>query len=672
MIRKTVLFITVICSLVCQVSAAPKMLKVSDIQQVVQRFFAYHIEARDYNPTLIRRSMKIFVEQFDPDKSYVLDSEVSPYLNLSDQHAAKVMDRLKAGDYSDFFTLNMIFQKAVVRAEGFRATLTQQIVMNQRMTVSSGNSFSSYASSEAELVERQKMRMVRFYNYHESRINLDTSDRKAKVLSLYERKIKRSESSVQFQDNNGVPLTREKAEHVFSTKVLKSIAKSLDTHTSFFSPEEAHEMRQSLEKQFQGVGVVLSEGIDGVMIAELVKDSPAEKNGKIKVNDQLIEVDQMGVENLQFEDVLSLLSKKKSGDILLGFRRTDAKTRASSVYQVTLRKEPLAMEDDRIQLSIEKVGDGIIGKITLHSFYENSAGISSENDIKDAIKYFRSQGDLQGLVLDFRENSGGFLSQAVKVAGLFISNGIVVVSKYGTGESNFLRSIAGRPYFNGPVVVLTSKMSASAAEIVAQALQDYGVGIVVGDERTFGKGSIQYQTITDEKADIFFKVTVGRYYTVSGRSTQIDGVQADILVPTQYAPYNIGERFLEYPLPRDSVKAVYNDPLTDLDAKTQKVFQQRYLPYLQKVVPFWKRILPQLKKNSADRIAKDPQFKEFLRKNEKIRQRQNDIPVNMVDDGFQMRSDDIQMAESVNILTDMIHIEADSRSSGAILQATGS
>ena len=113
-------------------------------------------------------------------------------------------------------------------------------------------------------------------------------------------------------------------------------------------------------------------------------------------------------------------------------------------------------------------------------------GVSSEKDIKEAIRSFREKGQL-GLVLDFRENSGGFLSQAVKVAGLFVSNGVIVISKYGKGEVHYLRNIVGRSFFNGPLVILTSKMSASASEIVAQALQDYGVGLVVGDERTFGK-----------------------------------------------------------------------------------------------------------------------------------------------------------------------------------------
>jgi carboxyl-terminal processing protease len=671
MIQRAVLFLLVICSSFSQLTASQKMLKVSDIHPVIQRFFSFHIETRDYSPTLVRRSFKIFVEQFDPDKSYLLASEISPLLNMSEQTATEIMNRLKEGDYSDFLALNAVFQRSIYRSEGIRFDLAQQFMSRKQQFATTGQSFSGYATSTDELVERQKLRMLKFYAYQESRASLDSEDRRAKVFSLYERKMKRSEAPILFKDSSGEPLSKEKAEHVFSTKVLKSVAKSLDTHTSFFSPEEAYEMRLSLEKQFQGVGVVLSEGIDGVMIAELIKNSPAEKSGKIQINDVLVEIDRQGVENLQFEDVLSMLSKKKTGEILLSFKRVNPTTKSSFVYQVSLKKEPISMEDDRIQVSVEKVGEGIVGKITLHSFYENGDGVSSENDVKDAIKYLRTQGDLQGIVLDLRENSGGFLSQAVKVAGLFISNGIVVVSKYGTGEFNFLRSIAGRQYFSGPVVILTSKMSASAAEIVAQALQDYGVGIVVGDERTFGKGSIQYQTVTDERAELFFKITVGRYYTVSGKSTQIDGVQADILVPTQYAPYNIGEKFLEYPLSRDSVTPVYVDPLTDLDAKTQKVFEKRYMPYLQRVVPFWKRILPQLKKNSAERMAKDPKFREFNRKNEKIRQRQNEIPVNMVDDGFQIGGEDIQMAESVNILTDMIQIESQSRNANAILLPVG-
>lgn len=640
--------------------SAVQTLRMEDIPRVMERLFSYHIENKELNPTLIRRAFKIYIEQFDPDKSYLLASEVNPYLQMSDARATEILARLKKGDYSDFLSLNGTFQKAVHRSEALRSVIGQDLMESEVIDQGSPNT-SKYASSDAELSQRQSARMVRFFLYHQSRSPIDTAERKAKVISLFEKKVRRVEANVLFLTADGESLPKAKVEHYLSTKILKSFARSLDTHTSFFSPEEAYEMRMSLEKQFEGVGVVLSEGIDGVMIAELIKGSPAEQSGKIKVNDLLVEIDGKQVSQVPFEEVLEILKKKDKGEVILGFKRVDLEAANESYFRVALRKRPIVMSDERIETSVEKFGDGVIGKIALHSFYEGGDGVSSEKDMREAIKKFREQGEVYGIILDLRENSGGFLSQAVKVAGLFISNGVVVISKYGKGEVHYLRNIVGRQYYSGPVVILTSKMSASAAEIVAQALQDYGVAVVVGDERTFGKGSIQYQTVTDANADLFFKVTVGRYYTPSGKSTQIDGVIADIQVPTQYAPYNIGERFLEYPLPPDAVAPAYNDSLVDLDERAQRVFQQRYLPYLQRVVHFWKKALPQLKKNSSARIARNPDFQAFLKKADKIRSRQAGQPVNTIDEPIRIGLEDLQMTEAVNVVKDMIQIEAESR-----------
>jgi len=408
------------------------------------------------------------------------------------------------------------------------------------------------------------------------------------------------------------------------------------------------------------------------MIADLIEGSPAEQSGQIKVNDLLVEIDGKSLGSASFEDVLDLLKKRDRSEIILGFKRLDPMFKKEIFFRVSLRKRPIAMKDDRIKSSYEVVEGGIIGKIALHSFYESNDGVSSEKDMKEAIRDFRSKGELKGLVLDLRENSGGFLGQAVRVAGLFVANGVIVISKYGKGDVHYLRNIVGKSYFNAPLVVLTSKMSASASEIVAQALQDYGVALVVGDERTFGKGSIQYQTITDESADLFFKVTVGRYYTVSGRSTQIEGVIADIVVPTQYAPYNIGERYLEYPLSQDRVESAYVDPLNDLDEKTRLLFEKRYLPNLQRVVPFWKKALPVLKQNSAERIANNSSYQKFLKKLEKVRARQSGT-VNSVDEAIDMNLEDLQMQEAVNVVKDMIQInEAAQPAETTLLLPTGS
>lgn len=639
------------------VASVQQSLKIEDIPKVMERFFTFHIENKELSTTIIRRSMKLYIEHFDPERAYLLSEEMAPYLNMSEKRAKEVLARLQSQDYSDFFTLNGIMQESIVRAQAVRVFLARELAHSaNEIEVLSAIPSAKFPKTEKELIERQKSRMARFYLFHKARTNLDSVERKAKVFELFEKKVQRFEKSYLFLTADDTPMSREKVENLLTLRILKSFAKSLDTHTSFFSPEEAFEMRMSLEKQFEGVGVVLSEGIDGVMIAELIKGSPAEQSGQIQINDLLVEIDGMPTVNKSFEEVLEMLKRKEKTEIVLGFKRVTAPNH--NFFRVPLLKQSIHMKEERIQVGYDQVEGGIVGKISLHSFYEGNQGISSEKDIKEAIDMFREKGNLIGLVLDLRENSGGFLSQAVKVAGLFVSNGVIVISKYGKGDVHFLRNIVPKSYYNGPLVILTSKMSASASEIVAQALQDYGVALIVGDERTFGKGSIQYQTVTDAKADMFFKVTVGRYYTASGKSTQIDGVIADMVVPSQYAPYKIGEKYLEYPLPPDHMDAAFVDPLTDLDEKTRKLFQMRYLPFTQRVVGFWKKMLPALRKNSAYRMVHDPNFQTFLKKQAASQARANILPPNMIDEQAQIGPEDLQMKEAVNIVKDMIILEA--------------
>jgi carboxyl-terminal processing protease len=312
---------------------------------------------------------------------------------------------------------------------------------------------------------------------------------------------------------------------------------------------------------------------------------------------------------------------------------------------VELVRSKMTLPDQRVDVQAEPFGDGVIGKITLHSFYEGDDGISSEKDVKKAIDQLRELGPLYGLVLDMRDNTGGFLSQSIKVTGLFISSGVVVISKYSDNTMKFYRTVDGVRHYDGPLVVLISRGSASATEIVAQSLKDYGVAVIVGDEQTYGKGTIQHQTITSEGPPAFFKVTIGRYYTVSGKSTQIDGVKADIIVPSSLNFEEMGEAYLEYPLPSDWVANAYQDPLSDIDPMARKWFQKYYIPTLQQKETTWEESLPQLRINSMRRVQQNQNFQLFLKEvKEKVK------PIDVVSFGV----NDLQMDEAVNILKDMI------------------
>lgn len=663
------LILPLIFTLIFSSAFADRLIKIQEVPKIMQQLFAYHIENKEFSPTIIRRCFKIYIEQFDPDKTYLLRSEAEAFLSVSDAKAGNISERMKKGDFSDFLAMNQLFKQAISRSHKWREEIKDQIVSLEIFRETDAPP-SQFALDERELKERQKNRMVRFFHYHMKK-NAVTDEKREKLFALLDRKLKRLENPYLFLDPQGKSFSKELADHYIALKIMKSFSKSLDAHTSFFSEEEAYEMRMNLEKQFEGLGIVLSEGIDGVVISEIMQGSPADMSNRIKVGDLLIEIDGASLANVPFETVLQMLKKKDKSAYVLGIERAQEskKNPQRQFFTVSLHKKPIVMQNDRLTYTYDSYGDGIIAKITLNSFYESGGGINSERDLKEALKKLREIAPIRGLILDFRENAGGFLSQAVKVAGLFIANGVVVVSKYGKGEVHYLRSLDPKTYYNGPLVILTSKLSASAAEIVAQSLQDYGVALIVGDERTFGKGSIQFQTVTDEKADYFFKVTVGKYYTVSGKSTQIEGVIADIVIPTHFSPFNIGERYLEYPLLSDQISSAYSDSLIDLEGNTKRWFQKNYLPFLQKKVTFWRKMVPELKKSSEQRIANDPKFQKFLQNQERIKSKISGKEL-LWEEIQSSAFEDLQMQESVQIVKEMILLEERSRKSQGVSDAS--
>ncbi|MBX3720140.1 MAG: PDZ domain-containing protein [Parachlamydiales bacterium] len=645
------LFLT-ICSY-----GTPQRLKKQDVRKTMQEMLAYHVEYKEFSSLLARRSLKLYIQQFDMEKNYLFASEAKTFLDPRDERVQSAVRKYQKDDLSEFAAANQVIQNSIMRARRIRAEVERELILsNENFAYPQGESYLDYARNEDELRSRIRRQLVRLLVLEKKWNDIAdwTPQDKQKIFALWEKRLGRYETPYLTMDSNGNSIPAETVDHYLSLHTLKAMAKSLDAHTSYFSPEEAFEMRASLEKQFEGVGIVLREGISGVVISDLIKGGPADKSGKITPGDLIVKIDGKSVEGASYEEILTSLQGSGSSMIRIGFNRKTGK-QEMVYYEVDLKREKIVMQDERLQYTFEPYADGIIAKLTLPSFYESGNDSSCEKDIRDALRELRKEGPIYGVVLDMRENSGGFLNQAVKVAGLFISSGVVVISKYSQGEVQYLRDIDGRSYYSGPLVILTSKASASAAEIVAQALQDYGVALVVGDERTYGKGTIQYQTVTDDHASVFFKVTVGRYYTVSGRSTQIEGVKADILVPTFYSAFNIGEKYLEYALKSDRIAPAYVDPLTDVDLRNRAWFQRNYVPHIQKKLSVWNQMLPTLKDNSSFRLKLNKNYQLFLSTLEA--QASNRFSPTIKQN---WGADDLQMNEAVNILKDMIIIQAES------------
>ncbi len=620
--------------------AEESKLKTEDIAGVMNQFFAYHVDQNEISARVLERSLKIYLNHFDPTHSYLLQEEVIAYTQPSGQLLQAALKEYEQERFTTYFTLNEVIKRGINRARGWRQSWESDpkaLVAAAISVEGISEKKPGYPHTYAALRDRHYDRFVRYLAYQMEMLAYPSYEgREGQLVTLCERQLTLLENSYLGIDEGGYEITGVDEEHLVVLRTLKALAQSLDAHTAYYSPEEAYAMKVQLERGMCGIGVLLREGIDGITVQEVIEGGPAKESGLIEVGDTIVQVDGVPIQDISFKTVLEIMRGSEGSATQLGILRNN------QFLQVELVRRAITLGDKRVDVRSEPFGEGIIGTITLHSFYEGKDGVSSENDLKEAIDSLRARGSLRGLVLDMRENSGGFLTQAVKVSGLFISSGVVVISRYSDGSIKYYRNLDGERYYEGPLVVLVSRGSASATEIVAQTLQDYGVAVVVGDERTYGKGTIQHQTVTQDKTDSFFKVTVGRYYTVSGKSTQISGVKSDILVPSIYHFEELGEAYLDYPLPADSVEAAYHDNLQDIDPFARRWFKKYYVPTLQPVVESWQPLIPQLAINSERRIAQNQNYQQFLEAMASDK-RQGDFGEN-----------DLQIEESVNIVKDMI------------------
>jgi carboxyl-terminal processing protease len=545
-------------------------LALSDVKPVVDEMLSIHIQYHKLTPKLFSKILSQYFEEFDPDDLYLLQSEIDAYVAVNETRLSKQIEAFQQADYSLFEEMDRVIQKAIWRAKQSRALNKTPKTTKDRVS-DRANTLSDLQERWAILVSnesfKEKLRVV-----------------EAKELEYL------------YLNDQQRPLDEKMQAHFRTLHILKAFASSLDAHTAVFSRQEASSLIQALNPHSVGVGIVLVRENNAWYIQEVVAESPAAKSKNILPGDRLLEINGQALKGDERD--LELLKHPEGKVIQLVIDRKGE--RITTQLQVSAL-ESIGLERLRPN---ERIFDGgkRIGYIAMDSFYEgDNPSISSEADLIKAIEAFKKTGPLNALVLDLRQNMGGYLGQAVKVVGLFITNGVVVISKYSDGSVHYYRDTDPSRAFTGPVVVLTSRLSASAAEIVAQSLQDYGVAVVVGDRNTFGKGSIQTHTFGNPDAQAYYKVTVGRYYTVSGKSTQLNGVPIDIIVPGPYDRINIGEKYQRDPLQPDSVLPSFADTLSDVENKDRLWMMQHYLPTLQAKSSKWQPIIPRLREASQHR-----------------------------------------------------------------------
>lgn len=640
----------------CVFSQQQELLTTDDVHEVMDRILSQHVDQSEVSGEILTKAFRLYIDQFDPDRVYLLQGEVDRLVEVTPIKMKRILGQYQKGRLDKFEEIDLVIQNAIHRARNYRAEILKdndalfQKSNSKKVESNTKEGKPQFPQSLAELKERVQKQLIDYisterYRYGDKAV----MNNRERTIHSFKDAVEHRENQYLYVDNNGQRLNSLEQENLFTMHVLKSLARSLDSHTSFLDQNEALDMKIRLEKGFKGIGVVLRRKPQGIVITRMIEGGPALKSGLVQVGDRIVNVNGENVEYSSLEELVDQLRDDGESSVFLELKRNiDGK---DQVVKVTLQRELIAVEEGRVKTEYEAFGDGIIGKISMDSFYQGENGITSEKDMREAIKNLEKQGKLQGLIIDLRDNSGGFLNQAVKVAGLFITNGVVVVSKYSNGEKRFYRDMDGKVSFDGPIIVLTSKATASAAEIVAQALQDYGVALVVGDEQTYGKGTIQSQTVTDGSSVSHFKVTVGKYYTVSGKTPQVTGVKADIVVPSYYSKELIGEEYLEFPIASDTIPNSFHDDLVDVDPGLKPWYLRYYMPSLQKKETSWNHSrLKSLQSNSRKRLAQNPAYKKFM-KGEAVwnpfEEDEEELPDNL----------DFQMQEAISIMKDMIGME---------------
>lgn len=381
-----------------------------DVKEVMNQLFEYHIDKKKISSVILERSLKIYLKQFDPSHAYLLQEEASPFMHPSDPTLNKMLSDYENNHFELYFALDQKIQDSIVRARNWRWSWMQdphKLIAAAKKDKIERIKEERYATALADLKERHYKRFVDLIAYHLKELKMDCAGIESKVIALCEKQIASMENEYLALNDQNKPLTSTEHEHLVILRTLKSLSHSLDAHTAYYSPDEAYAMKVQLEKGMCGIGVVLREGVDGIMIQDVIAGGPAEQSGEIKPGDTIVEVDGESIRDYSFHRVLDLMKGKEGTKTVLGILRQE--TSKPEFLRVSLVRSKIVLADQRVDVQAEPFGDGIIGKITLHSFYEGDDGVSSEKDLKKAIDELKEIAPLQGIVLDMRENSGGFL-----------------------------------------------------------------------------------------------------------------------------------------------------------------------------------------------------------------------------------------------------------------------
>lgn len=549
------------------------------------------LQSAHYDPVSIdddfsKKAFELYLDNIDGNKRFLLQSDVDELTN----YQLKIDDETKAGTYDLFNrSVEIIEKQMVVTEQYYEEILARPFDFTKDEEVSFQDDL-EFASTQEELKDRWRKYLkysvlTRVYSDQQSNKKAQEESDTVKPISLDSLEVKARKSVLKTHRDWYTRLKRLERKDRLSM-YANSITAVYDPHTNYYPPAEKENFDIQMSGKLEGIGAQLQEKDGYIKITKIIPGGPSSLQGELEASDLILKVAQekeepVDIIDWRINDAVKIIRGKKGTKVTLTVRKIDG-----SIKDITITRDVVVLEETYAKSLIVKDKDKLAsGYIYLPSFYadfRNPNGRFSWKDVKAEIEKLK-EAEVQGIILDLRNNGGGSLDDVVKMGGLFIDEGpIVQVKEKGRKPQVLVDRYAGTEW-DGALVIMVNEFSASASEIMAAAMQDYNRAIIVGSSSTHGKGTVQRflplnrALRSKELPDLgSIKLTIQKFYRINGDATQLKGVSSDILLPDNYMYIKTGEKEHENAMAWDQIESsAYDAKQFKLSEKVIKRSQNR-------------------------------------------------------------------------------------------------
>ncbi|MCL9770700.1 carboxy terminal-processing peptidase [Flavobacterium sp. HXWNR69] len=531
-----------------------------------------HYSPIEMNDAFSKKVYAKYLDNIDPTKRFFIQSDIEEF----QKYETSIDDMIKNKDLTFFNLTNERLLKRMKEArEIYQDVLAKPFDFNKDETINVDYEKMPFSKNKSDLKDRwRKQLKLQALSSITDKEKLEQDkkekDPKAEIKSFEEIEKDVRKNSLKSLDEYFDFIEDELDRSDWFAIYLNSIVERYDPHTFYFSPDDKEKFDVSMSGTFQGIGARLQKKESGVEISELISGGPAWRGKQLEAGDVILKVgqgkeDPIDVAGMRLDDVVKKIKGPKGTEVRLTVKKVDG-----TIKVISIIRDEVETEETFAKSSVVEKDGKRFGIIHLPKFYisfENKQKRDAFKDVAAEVEKLKAQ-NIDGLVMDLRDNGGGSLETVVKMVGLFIPEGPVVQVKAPGRNPEILPDADKKVYYDGPLVVMINNFSASASEIFAAAIQDYKRGIVVGSKHSYGKGTVQNVIDLNQfvrgssYGDLgALKTTIQKFYRINGGSTQREGVRSDIVFPDRFSYLDMGERDEESALPWDKIAPANYEPL---------------------------------------------------------------------------------------------------------------